>query len=173
MKPLLIQQGQLGATTPARSPVTTRFPIAPAFAPGGGQQKYVIVSSQPRSTMPASPFAISSQSSVFPTSTTNQAPTIVKLDSSSLIAGTTSSAAPAPKIVVVNMPTASALQTKPTDMGVRSMFEVGATKTEAQTDDSASGAGDGSDHKYMWIKTFSHKWHVTRLVANKCSFSHV
>ena len=144
MKPLLIQQGQLGSTTPARSPVTPRFPIAPAFTSGAGQQKYVIVSSQPRSTIPSSPFAISSQSSVFPTSTSNQAPTIVKLDSSSLIGGTTASVAPAPKIVVVNMP----VQAKTADMGVRSMFEVGVAvdgKTEAKTEqDSAAGGGDGS-----------------------------
>ena len=145
MKPLLIQQGQLGSTTPARSPVTPRFPIAPAFTSGAGQQKYVIVSSQPRSTIPSSPFAISSQSSVFPTSTANQTPTIVKLDSSSLIGGTTTSVAPAPKIVVVNMP---AMQAKTADMGVRSMFEVGVAsdgKTEAKTEqDSAAGGGDGS-----------------------------
>ena len=97
----------------------------------------------PCSTMPASPFAISSQSSVFPTSTANQAPTIVKLDSSSLIGGTTASVAPAPKIVVVNMP---AMQAKTADMGVRSMFEVGVAsdgKTEAKTEQDSAG-GDGS-----------------------------
>lgn len=165
MKPLLIQQSQLGPTTPIRSPGTPRFPITPshtAFTPGGGQQKYVIVSSQPRTAMPASPFAVSTQSSVFPTNTGNQAPTIVKLVSSSLsIGATTASTVPAPKIVVVTMPTASAttLQVKPTDMGVRSMFDTNTTgdvvvKTEVKTEmrtehDSTSGAGgDGSDHSY-------------------------
>ncbi|KAK2175509.1 hypothetical protein NP493_727g01071 [Ridgeia piscesae] len=165
MKPLLIQQSQLGPSTPIRSPGTPRFPLTPshtAFTPGGGQQKYVIVSSQPRTAMPASPFAVSSQSSVFPTSSGNQAPTIVKLVSSSLsIGATTASTAPSQKIVVVTVPAASAttLQVKPTDMGVRSMFDTNTTgdvvvKTEVKTEmrmehDSTSGAGgDGSDHSY-------------------------
>ena len=168
MKPLLIQQSQLGPSTPIRSPGTPRFPLTPshtAFTPGGGQQKYVIVSSQPRTAMPASPFAVSSQSSVFPTSSGNQAPTIVKLVSSSLsIGATTASTAPSQKIVVVTVPAASAttLQVKPTDMGVRSMFDTNTTgdvvvKTEVKTEmrmehDSTSGAGgDGSDHSYTWL----------------------
>ena len=166
MKPqLLIQQSHLGPTTPVRSPGTPRFPITPshtAFAPGGTQQKYVIVSSQPRTAMPASPFAVSTQSSVFPTSTSNQTPTIVKLVSSTLgsIGVTTASTVPSPKIVVVNVPaTGSTLQVKPTDIGVRSMFDTSTpgdatmkteVKTEVKTEhDPTSGAGgDGSDHSY-------------------------
>ena len=116
-----------------RAPTTPRFPITPSTP---SQQKFVIVSSNPR---PATP------TTVFPSQTTTasqqqQTPTVVKLVSNTMgTSSTVTTPQQTQKIVVVSMPGTSATNTTTTDigMGVKSVFSGTGTL-----------ASDPLDHSY-------------------------